>query len=62
IDKKNGEKTFLLKLILSDNTTSIPVVLWDMDAINCLKRINEGDRILISLVYVKYNSYIGQNK
>ena len=52
----------MLKLILYDDKAEIPVVLWDMDAINCLKQINEGDRIMISMVYVKFNSYAGQNE
>jgi len=32
IIKKNGEKTFLLKLILSDDSSSIRVLIWGMNA------------------------------
>ena len=45
---KNGEKSFLLKFILSDNDTSVRVVVWGMNAVNCLKMINEGDIIELS--------------
>ena len=62
IDKKNGEKSFLLKLIINDNTSSIRLVLWDMKAIECLKIINIGDLILLSNVLIKTNSYTGEKE
>ena len=62
IDKKNGEKTFLLKFILSDDTADIMVNVWGMNAVNCLKVINEGDSIVLSSVFVKTNSYSAQNE
>ena len=57
INLKNGEKTFLLKLKLSDYDTSIHVAIWRMAAVNCLKMINEGDLVRISNLKVKFNDY-----
>ena len=62
IDKKNGEKSFLLKLIISDETSSIKLILWDMKAIECLRLINVGDYILLSNVLIKTNSYTGEKE
>jgi ssDNA-binding replication factor A large subunit len=62
IDKKNGEKTFLLKLQIFDDTAMISVVIWDMNAVNCLKIINEGDSVILTSVKIKYNSFTGQNE
>ncbi len=57
IVKKNGEKTFLLKLILSDDTSSIRVLVWGMKAVECIKNLSEGDSIKLSNVVLKENSY-----
>ncbi len=57
ITKKSGEKTFLLKLLLSDDSTTIRVIIWGMDAIECLKIINDYDTVVISNVSVKRNKY-----
>ncbi len=62
IDLKNGEKSFLLKLIISDDTSSIRLVLWDMKAIECLKIVNIGDSVILSNVLIKYNSYTEMNE
>ena len=62
IDKKNGEKTFLLKLIIYDNTARIPVIIWDLNAVNCLKIINEEDHVILSKINIKFNSYTEQNE
>ncbi|GAF91000.1 unnamed protein product, partial [marine sediment metagenome] len=61
-DKKNGEKTFLLKLIIYDNTARIPVIIWDLNAVNCLKIINEEDHVILSKINIKFNSYTEQNE
>jgi replication factor A1 len=57
ITKQSGEKTFLLKLLLSDDSTTIRVIIWGMDAIECLKIINDYDTVVISNVSVKRNKY-----
>ena len=57
INKKSGEKTFLLKILLSDDSASIRVLIWGMFAIECLKIITEYDTVVISNVAVKENDY-----
>lgn len=54
---KNGEKSFLLKLILSDDTTSIRVNIWGIKAVECIKFVNDGDSVKLSNVFLKVNSY-----
>ncbi|MFX1273621.1 MAG: hypothetical protein ACFFBP_23090 [Promethearchaeota archaeon] len=54
---KNGEKTFLLRFYLSDDSDSIQVIAWGMDAVNCLKQMIDGDEIMLSNVIIKENSY-----
>jgi len=62
IDKKNGEKTFLLKFPLMDEMSSINFVAWGMNAITCLKAIEEGTSISLSKVMVKFNQYSGEKE
>jgi replication factor A1 len=57
INKKSGDKTFLLKLFLSDDSTTIRVLIWGMIAIECLKIITDYDTVVISNVAVKENAY-----
>lgn len=57
ITKKNGEKTFLLKCILSDNSMSIRLVVWGMNAVQMFKLIQDGDYVLLQNLMVKENSY-----
>lgn len=61
-DKEDGEKSFLLKFILFDSSSSIEVVLWDMKAIECLKLVSEGDTVELSNVIVKHNTYTEVNE
>lgn len=62
ITKKSGEKTFLLKLLLSDDSTTIRVIIWGMNAIECLKIINNQDTVVISNVVVKINSFTNEKE
>jgi len=62
IDLKNGEKTFLLKLILKDETSSVIVNIWGMNAVRCLKIIDERAKVSLSNILVKFNSYTSQNE
>lgn len=62
ITKKSGEKTFLLKLLLSDDSATIRVIIWGMNAINCLKVINDSDIAVISNVSVKRNKYTNEKE
>jgi replication factor A1 len=54
---KNGEKSFLLKFILSDDTGSIKVNVWGIKAIGCMKKIKDGDYVKIININIKFNSY-----
>jgi ssDNA-binding replication factor A large subunit len=62
ITKKSGEKTFLLKLLLSDESTTIQVTIWGMNAVECLKIINDYDSVVISNVSVKENNYTNEKE
>jgi replication factor A1 len=57
VTKKSGEKTFLLKLLLRDDSATIRVIIWGMNAIECLKIINDNATVVISNVSVKQNQY-----
>ena len=57
INKKSEDKTFLLKLFLSDDSASIRVLIWGMVAVDCLKIITDYDTVVISNVAVKENDY-----
>jgi replication factor A1 len=57
ITKKTGGKTFLLKLLLRDDSLTVRVLIWGLKAIELLKIINNGDRVLISNLAVKKNKF-----
>lgn len=59
---KDGEKSFLLKLILNDNTDSIRINIWGLKAIECIKSINDGDNVKISNLFLKLNSYSNEKE
>ncbi len=54
-NKKNGEKSFLLKFQLIDDTGNIIVLVWDLKAIEVLKSIENDILIKISNVMIKNN-------
>lgn len=56
-DKEDGTKSFLLKFLVEDETSEIPVLLWDMQAVECLKLIEEGMKVKITDFSVKKNDY-----
>jgi replication factor A1 len=62
ITLKNGDKTFLLKLIISDRTGSIKVNIWDMKAVEYLKILNEGKKVKLTNVLIKFNSYSNEKE
>jgi len=62
VNTKNGEKTFLLKLILSDESKAIRVIIWGMNAIECLKVLSNGDFVEITNLTVKQNTYIDEKE
>lgn len=59
---KNGEKSFLLKLILSDESASIKVNIWGIQAVECLKLITDGANVKLSNVVIKENSYSNEKE
>lgn len=59
---KNGEKSFLLKLILSDDTSSIRVNIWGIEAVECVKIITDGVRVKMSNLVIKENSYSNEKE
>jgi hypothetical protein len=59
---KNGDKSFLLKLTLSDETASIKINIWGMNAVNCMKILNDGDGVRLSNVLLKDNSYSNERE
>ncbi|MFX1574322.1 MAG: hypothetical protein ACFFB0_16400 [Promethearchaeota archaeon] len=54
---KDGSKTFLLKFKLCDETSSIMVNIWGMDAPEFIKNVSEGDIIILSNMTIKENPY-----
>lgn len=57
ITKKNGDKTFLLRLSLSDNTSSIKVNIWGIKATEILPSIEDGKVVRLTNVVAKDNTY-----
>ncbi|MFX0001818.1 MAG: hypothetical protein ACFE88_17030 [Candidatus Hermodarchaeota archaeon] len=59
---KNGEKSFLLKLILSDKTSSIKINVWGINAVSLVKLINNGDTVKLFNVILKENPYSNEKE
>jgi len=59
---KNGEKSFLLKLVLSDDTASIKVNIWGMRAVEAVKIFNDGVGVKLTNVFIKENSYSNEKE
>jgi ssDNA-binding replication factor A large subunit len=55
--KKDGERTFILRLLLSDSTGSIPVIIWGMNAVESLKLLEDGCKVQLTNLSVKENSF-----
>ena len=62
VNTKTGEKTFLLKVILSDESKEIRVIIWGMNAIECLKVLSNGDSVEITNLAVKQNTYTDERE
>lgn len=62
IVKKDGEKTFLLKLVLSDESGAVRVNIWGMNAVNTLKLIEEDCSIRLRNVAVKNNTFTNEKE
>ncbi|MFW9930952.1 MAG: hypothetical protein ACFFD1_16305, partial [Candidatus Thorarchaeota archaeon] len=57
ITKKDGSKTFILKLVLSDNSMAIKLVVWGMNAVRMFKHIQDGDYVLFQNLGVRENTF-----
>ncbi len=62
LELKSGEKSFLLVLLLDVESFAIRVKIWGMEAIECLKLVSDGDRVLITNLAVKENSYTSEKE
>jgi len=62
ITLKSGEKSFLLKLIISDGTSSIRVNIWGVKAVELFKVIKDGDHVKLTNSVVKLNSYSNEKE
>ena len=60
--KKDGEKTFLLKLLLTDDISSIRVLLWGVNAVETLKIVSDGDSVHLSNVAIRKNAYTSEKE
>jgi len=62
ITKKDGDKTFLLKCIFSDNSMAMRLVVWGMNAVRMFKLIHDGDYVLLQKLAVKENTYTNEKE
>ncbi|MBY8978755.1 MAG: hypothetical protein KGD72_00060 [Candidatus Lokiarchaeota archaeon] len=54
---KSGDKSFLLTIYLEAEGFTIRVKAWGMNAVKCLKIVNDGDFVSITNLAVKENKY-----
>jgi len=57
LELKSGDKSFLLTMFLEVEGFTIRVKAWGMNAIECLKIVNDGDFVSITNLAVKENKY-----
>jgi len=57
LELKSGDKSFLLTIFLEVDGFTIRVKAWGMNAVECLKVVNDGDFISITNLVVKENKY-----
>lgn len=55
-NKNNGEKSFLLRFSLNDDTGSINVIVWDFQAIEMLSSIKNNMKIIIMNTLLRINN------
>jgi ssDNA-binding replication factor A large subunit len=60
--QKNGEKSFLLKLLLSDDSGSINLNIWGLKAVEYMKFLVDGVGIKVTNVVIKQNSYSNEKE
>ena len=57
LELKSGDKSFLLTMFLEVEGLTIRVKAWGMNAIECLKIVNDGDFVSITNLAVNENKY-----
>ena len=57
LELKSGDKSFLLTMFLEVEGFTIRVKAWGMNAVECLKMVNDGDFVSITNLAVKENKY-----
>jgi hypothetical protein len=62
LELKSGDKSFLLAIILETERFTIGVKAWGMQAVECLKIVNNGDFISITNLAVKENKYTAEKE
>jgi replication factor A1 len=60
--RKNGDRSFLLKLMVQDGDSSMFANVWGMSAVKYLKILNDGDLVEICNAQIKHNPYTGQEE
>ncbi len=56
-DSEDGDKSFLLKFMISDETGAINVLVWGMQAIEILRIIENGILIKLKSIFIEKNDY-----
>jgi hypothetical protein len=62
LELKSGEKSFLLSLLLVVDSFEICAKVWGMEAVECLKLVSDGDRVSMTNLAVKENSYTSEKE
>ena len=62
LELKSGDKSFLLTMFLEAEGFTIRVKAWGMNAVECLKIVNDGDYISITNLNVKENKYTAEKE
>ena len=62
LELKSGDKSFLLTMFLEVEGFTIRVKAWGMNAVECLKMVNDGDFVSITNLAVKKNKYTAEKE
>ena len=62
LELKSGDKSFLLTMFLEVEGFTIRVKAWGMNAVECLKMVNDGDFVSITNLAVKENKYTAEKE
>jgi len=62
LELKSGDKSFLLTMFLEVEGFTIRMKAWGMNAVECLKVVNDGDFVSITNLVVKENKYTAEKE